>query len=143
MTGRDVPCLSPPADWMAEAACVEVDPELWFPETGGSSREAKRICARCSVQAECLGYALALDERYGVWGGQTERARRKRTDRPKPPPAARDVRVQRVRALVAAGRSNAEIAAVLGCSDQTVGRICRSAGITSDRRPGRTRVGAS
>ena len=139
MTGRDVPCLSPPADWMAEAACAEVDPELWFPETGGSSREAKRICARCAVLAECLAYALVNDERYGVWGGHSERARRKlRTRQARPV----DPRTERIRALRAAGRSNIEIGAALGCSDRTVGRICQAAGIPSNRRPGRSR-GAS
>ena len=140
MNGRDLRSVSQPADWMADAACAEVDPELWFPETGGSSREAKRICARCGVLAECLAYAMANDERYGVWGGHSERARRKlRTRQARPV----DPRTERIRALVAAGRSNVEIAAVLGCSDRQVGRICQAAGIPSNRRPGRSRAGAS
>jgi hypothetical protein len=51
--------------------------ESFFPEKGGSSREAKRICADCPVRIECLNYALRRDERYGVWGGMSERERRR------------------------------------------------------------------
>ena len=43
----------------------------------GGSREAKRICTRCEVRAECLEYALGSDERFGIWGGLSERERRK------------------------------------------------------------------
>ena len=66
----------PPAR-MAEALCAEVDPDLFYPEKGGSTREAKQVCARCSVQAECLAYALNHDERFGIWGGTSERQRRR------------------------------------------------------------------
>lgn len=64
-------------DWREDAACLQYDPELFFPDKGGSSREAKQICASCLVQAECLDGALAADERFGVWGGLSERERRK------------------------------------------------------------------
>ena len=64
---------------LAGAACAEVDPELWFPEKGGSNREAKRICATCEVRLVCLEYALAHDERFGVWGGLTDMERREFT----------------------------------------------------------------
>jgi WhiB family transcriptional regulator, redox-sensing transcriptional regulator len=57
------------------ALCAETDPEAFFPEKGGSFREAKRICTGCEVRAECLEYALANDERFGVWGGLSERER--------------------------------------------------------------------
>ena len=57
--------------WRDEALCRQVDPELFFPETGGSSRAAKQICAGCPVRAECLDWAIAHDQRYGVWGGLT------------------------------------------------------------------------
>lgn len=63
--------------WAAEAKCLEADPETFFPEKGGSTREAKRICARCTVRSECLEYALENDERFGIWGGLSERERRK------------------------------------------------------------------
>lgn len=63
--------------WQAQALCAETDPEAFFPEKGGSTREAKRICEQCEVRAECLDYALANDERFGIWGGLSERERRK------------------------------------------------------------------
>ena len=66
-----------PLAWQAEAVWAETDPELFFPEKGGSTREAKRICAGCDVKAQCLEYALANDERFGIWGGLSERERRK------------------------------------------------------------------
>ena len=66
-----------PLAWQGEAVCAETDPELFFPEKGGSTREAKRICAGCDVKTQCLEYALANDERFGIWGGLSERERRK------------------------------------------------------------------
>jgi WhiB family redox-sensing transcriptional regulator len=63
--------------WQQEALCAYVDPDVFFPEKGGSSREAKRICAECNVREECLEYALANDERFGIWGGLSERERRR------------------------------------------------------------------
>lgn len=64
-------------DWQERALCAQTDPEAFFPEKGGSTREAKRICAGCEVRAECLEYALAFDERFGIWGGLSERERRR------------------------------------------------------------------
>ena len=52
-------------------------PEAFFPEKGGSTREAKRICLGCEVKDSCLEYALANDERFGIWGGLSERERRR------------------------------------------------------------------
>ena len=63
--------------WQADALCAQTDPEAFFPEKGGSTREAKRICEGCEVRSECLDYALANDERFGIWGGLSERERRK------------------------------------------------------------------
>ena len=63
--------------WQAEALCAQTDPEAFFPEKGGSTREAKRVCQSCTVRTECLEYALAHDERFGIWGGLSERERRK------------------------------------------------------------------
>jgi WhiB family redox-sensing transcriptional regulator len=65
------------ASWRLDALCAETDPEAFFPEKGGSTREAKRVCAGCAVRSECLEYALANDERFGIWGGLSERERRR------------------------------------------------------------------
>jgi len=63
--------------WQDRALCAQTDPEAFFPEKGGSTREAKKVCTGCEVRAECLEYALANDERFGIWGGLSERERRK------------------------------------------------------------------
>jgi WhiB family redox-sensing transcriptional regulator len=63
--------------WQERALCAQTDPEAFFPEKGGSTREAKRICLGCEVKDECLEYALANDERFGIWGGLSERERRR------------------------------------------------------------------
>jgi WhiB family redox-sensing transcriptional regulator len=63
--------------WHERALCAETDPEAFFPEKGGSTREAKKICTGCEVRAECLEFALANDERFGIWGGLSERERRR------------------------------------------------------------------
>jgi len=63
--------------WQERALCAQTDPEAFFPEKGGSTREAKRICLGCDVRDACLEYALANDERFGIWGGLSERERRR------------------------------------------------------------------
>ena len=63
--------------WQERALCAQTDPEAFFPEKGGSTREAKKVCQTCDVRSECLEYALAHDERFGIWGGLSERERRK------------------------------------------------------------------
>ncbi|WP_017823752.1 WhiB family transcriptional regulator [Brachybacterium muris] len=63
--------------WQERALCAQTDPEAFFPEKGGSTREAKKVCVSCEVRAECLEYALENDERFGIWGGLSERERRK------------------------------------------------------------------
>ena len=63
--------------WPERALCAQTDPEAFFPEKGGSTREAKRICVGCEVRPECLEYALEHDERFGIWGGLSERERRR------------------------------------------------------------------
>lgn len=66
-----------PDQWQDRALCAQTDPEAFFPEKGGSTREAKKICLGCEVRHECLDYALAHDERFGIWGGLSERERRR------------------------------------------------------------------
>lgn len=63
--------------WQERALCAQTDPEAFFPEKGGSTREAKKVCVSCDVRSECLDYALENDERFGIWGGLSERERRK------------------------------------------------------------------
>lgn len=63
--------------WQENALCAQTDPEAFFPEKGGSTREAKRICLGCEVRDACLEYALSNDERFGIWGGLSERERRR------------------------------------------------------------------
>ncbi|MFF1819326.1 WhiB family transcriptional regulator [Kribbella sp. NPDC058245] len=69
------------AGWILAAACREEDPELFFPigTTGPSLRQAeaaKRVCARCPVQADCLEWALETGQDAGIWGGTTDTERR-------------------------------------------------------------------
>ena len=63
--------------WQDQALCAQTDPEAFFPEKGGSTREAKRVCRSCDVRTQCLEYALENDERFGIWGGLSERERRR------------------------------------------------------------------
>lgn len=62
-------------DWQDAAECQNHDPDLFFPERGSPGDSAKRVCVTCTVRLECLEYALANGERYGIWGGLTERER--------------------------------------------------------------------
>ena len=64
-------------DWQDSALCAETDPEAFFPEKGGSTRDAKKVCRSCDVRAECLEYALETDQKHGIWGGLSERERRR------------------------------------------------------------------
>jgi WhiB family redox-sensing transcriptional regulator len=74
-----LPLLEPDAgmEWKQLGSCREADPDMWFPERGSSVKEAKRICQGCPVRYRCLEYALADDEGFGVWGGMSERERRR------------------------------------------------------------------
>lgn len=66
-----------PLAWQTDSLCAQTDPEAFFPEKGGSTRDAKKICTSCEVRTHCLEYALENDERFGIWGGLSERERRK------------------------------------------------------------------
>ena len=63
--------------WQARANCMGVDPDLFFPERGASTREAKEVCRGCVVKNDCLEYALDNGEKFGIWGGMSERERRR------------------------------------------------------------------
>lgn len=69
--------MSPRDEWMADGLCRQVDNEPWYPEKGGSTIEAKQVCLRCDVREQCLQYALDHQERFGIWGGLSERERRR------------------------------------------------------------------
>jgi len=64
-------------EWMQQANCRGVDPELFFPERGESTKEAKDICHACSVKRMCLEYGVQRVEKFGIWGGMSERERRR------------------------------------------------------------------
>lgn len=110
--------LSEPEPWMVEGLCAQVDPEAWYPEKGGSTRDAKRICEDCPVRAECLNYALAHDERFGIWGGKSERERRK-LKAPRPL-TTKDDEVLRLAGL---HWTTAAIALAIGMTERTVLRV--------------------
>jgi len=63
--------------WQDLANCRGADPDLFFPERGASTRTAKGICRECSVKNECLEFAIVSSEKFGIWGGLSERERRK------------------------------------------------------------------
>lgn len=67
----------PTGSWVDEALCAQTDPDLFFPEKGGSTREAKKVCLGCPARQRCLDWALAHEERFGIWGGKSERERRR------------------------------------------------------------------
>jgi WhiB family redox-sensing transcriptional regulator len=75
--------------WQRKANCLGVDPDLFFPERGVSTREAKEVCRGCTVRQECLDFAIANGEKFGIWGGLSERERRRiRRRRALQPPGA-------------------------------------------------------
>ena len=66
------------SSWWDYANCLGVDPDLFFPERGASTKEAKEVCRGCIVREDCLEYALSHGEKCGSWGGRSERERRRR-----------------------------------------------------------------
>lgn len=63
--------------WQVDANCKDVDPDIFFPDRGASTRKAKELCNACEVQEHCLEYAIVNAEKFGIWGGLSERERRK------------------------------------------------------------------
>jgi len=64
-------------DFMLEALCADVPPETFFPKDAAGVEIAKNVCKQCVVRIECLEYALENRIDHGVWGGESERARRR------------------------------------------------------------------
>lgn len=69
--------MSAAENWQFEAACLGVDPDLFFPGLGEDAEPAKRICAECPIRERCLDDAIERGEKFGVWGGKSERERRR------------------------------------------------------------------
>lgn len=65
------------SSWREAGLCAQTDPEVFFPDKGGSTTSARAVCQSCDVRQQCLEYALAHDERFGIWGGLSERERRR------------------------------------------------------------------
>jgi len=65
------------ATWRQKAACQGLDPDIFYPVSEDDADEAKEICAQCGVRQVCLEFALTQRERDGVWGGLTDRERRR------------------------------------------------------------------
>ncbi len=63
--------------WQDYANCRGADADLFFPERGASTRKAKAICTACEVKDECLNFAIQNGEKFGIWGGMSERERRR------------------------------------------------------------------
>jgi WhiB family transcriptional regulator, redox-sensing transcriptional regulator len=69
--------VNPPDFWQETAACYGLDPEIFFPTTEEEAGLALSYCGMCGVREVCLAWAIQNGERYGVWGGTTEQARRR------------------------------------------------------------------
>ncbi len=81
IAGRGTELLAVPITeerpWVVFSACRDQDSDLFFPETKVQERKALAICGTCPVQNECLDYAFEADIRFGVWGGLSEKQRRR------------------------------------------------------------------
>ena len=72
--------LNPEIDlerWWEEGNCLGMDPNLFYPERGKSTKEPKEICSNCPVQLHCALESLENNEKHGIWGGLSERERRR------------------------------------------------------------------
>ena len=63
--------------WTSRALCAQADPDMFFSDSKSETAQAKEICGKCDVCAECLTYALDSGERHGVWGGLDAEERRR------------------------------------------------------------------
>jgi WhiB family redox-sensing transcriptional regulator len=112
-------------DWMENARCAQVDPDLWHADTGGSYNDALEICRRCPVQRQCADHAARLEggaskrERHGLWAAQAPRERLAQADR-----HTRENKHEAILRLAARGGLDAyQIAEHVGCDPRTVWRV--------------------
>ena len=63
--------------WRNRGACRGLDPEIFYPQSDEEATEAKDVCTQCHVRVACLEHAIGHREKEGVWGGATERERRR------------------------------------------------------------------
>ena len=69
--------MEEPGSWRRQGNCLGVNADLFFPERGEPTAPAKKVCFGCVVREDCLEYALEAGEKWGVWGGLSERERRR------------------------------------------------------------------
>lgn len=119
-----IPDIDRPA-WYADAACVGEDPELFFPERGEETLQAKIICFGCPVRAECQEHGIR-HEHIGIWGGLSERERRRRRKQlgieSDPVWSEQQELIDEIDTRSRGGASAAELAQSLGISRRTVVR---------------------
>jgi WhiB family redox-sensing transcriptional regulator len=131
------PAAQTTTDWLSNGPCRTEDPEIFFPvgdgkEAARKAAEAKAVCQRCPVQERCLQWALESRQDTGVWGGMSEKERRRlhgrKAYRTRPDGLSvlehiwRD-RLPEFHQLAARGLSPKEIAQQMGTNVQTVNSI--------------------
>lgn len=133
ITRRATTPAAPPGDWMANALCREIDPDMFYPEGRGgtitiATEEAKSVCNRCPVIDGCREWAVAAGEVFGVWGGLTgdelRNLRRRRTAQESKYALCIDQQ-ELIERRVAEGASHREIGVELGVGHSSVGKACR------------------
>ena len=77
MNATPLPDPDSPTAWMADGLCRLYPPEMFFPSDGVGVEKAKKVCATCPVSSDCLEHALDHRIEHGVWGGASERQRRR------------------------------------------------------------------
>jgi WhiB family redox-sensing transcriptional regulator len=77
MDEQPIPEYDAEHEWMLDGLCRDRDPSFFFPSDGVGVDQARRVCATCPVKEPCLEYALRYRIEHGVWGGASERERRR------------------------------------------------------------------
>lgn len=112
-----------PHIWQDDALCATTDPELFFPDKGGSILQARKICDQCDVRLQCLEFALLNEHFHGVYGGLSPKQRRSMNKR-----VERDPRIYtQIVEMKAQGLTDDQIGSSLGFSARHIGRMRRQA----------------